>query len=61
MTNEGKTYNIISTDGISKKANQFLKEIISIISKKNEKVIIGYNKKNETEIKEILKDNQINQ
>lgn len=61
MTNEGKTYNIISTDGISKKANQFLKEIISIISNKNEKVLIGYNKKNETEIKEILKDNQINQ
>lgn len=45
MTNEGKTYNIISTDGISKKANQFLKEIISIISNKNEKVLIGYNKK----------------
>lgn len=60
MTNEGKTYNIISTDGISKKANQFLKEIISIISNKNEKILIGFNKKNETEIKEILKDNQIN-
>ena len=56
MNKEGKTSNIISTDGISKKANQALKDIITKISDKNPKILIGFSKKNQEEINEILKN-----
>lgn len=55
MDNTGKRYNILTVDGINKKANQILKEVITIVSNKKEKILIGFNKKNEEEIKEILK------
>ena len=55
MDNTGKRYNILTVDGINKLANQILKEVITEVSNKNEKILIGFNKKNEEEIKEILK------
>ena len=56
MDNKGKKYNILTADGLTKKTNQVLKEVVTIISNKNEKILVGKNKKNEEEIKEILKN-----
>ena len=56
MDNIGKKYSIVTTDGLSRKTDSILKEIITIISNKNEKILIGYNKRNENEINEILKN-----
>ncbi len=56
MNQLGKNYNIISTDGLSKKTNAQIKEIIMTISNKNENMLVGYNKKNKEEIDEILKN-----
>ena len=55
MDNTGKRYNILTIDGINKIANQILKEVITEVSNKNEKILVGFNKKNEEEIKELLK------
>ena len=55
MDNTGKRYNILTIDGINKLANQILKEVITEVSNKNEKILVGFNKKNEEEIKELLK------
>lgn len=56
MDNTGKKYSIVTTDGLSRKTDSTLKEIITIVSNKNEKILIGYNKRNENEINEILKN-----
>lgn len=56
MNNKGKTINILSTDGLTKKGKSISKEIISNISSKNENILIGFNKKNKEEIKNILKN-----
>ncbi len=47
---KGKNYNIVSTDGLNKKTNAEMKEIILAISSKNEKMLVGYSKKNQEEI-----------
>lgn len=56
MTNKGKTINLINTDGITKKAKNIRKEIIEQITNKNNNILVGMNKKNKEEIKNILKD-----
>lgn len=56
MDNTGKKYNIVATDGLSRKTDSTLKEIMTIVSNKSEKILIGYNKRNESEINQILKN-----
>ena len=56
MTQSGKNYNILNTDGMSKTSNNTIKDIITQITNKNNKILVGYNKKNQEAIKEILKN-----
>ena len=55
MDNNGKTYHILNTDAF-KKSSELIKEIITNISNKNDKMLVGYNKRNQEEINEILKN-----
>ena len=55
MNKKGKTFDILNTNG-EKKSNSIIKEVITTISNKNDKVLVGFNKKNEEEINEILKN-----
>ena len=55
MDNKGKTYHILSTDAF-KKSSELIKEITTNISNKNENMLVGYNKRNQEEINEILKN-----
>lgn len=56
MDKSGKTYNILTTDGLTKRNENTPKEIITTINSKNEKILVGMNKKNEERINEILKN-----
>ena len=51
-----KTYNILTTDGLTKRNENIPKEVITAISNKNENILVGMNKKNEEKINEILKN-----
>ena len=55
MDNNGKTYHILNTDAF-KKSSELIKEIITNISNKNDKMLVGYNKRNQEEINKILKN-----
>lgn len=55
MNKKDKTFDILNTNG-EKKSNSIIKEVITTISNKNDKVLVGFNKKNEEEINEILKN-----
>ncbi len=56
MNNKGKTINILTTDGQEKRNENIPKEVIATISDKNDKILVGMNKKNEEQIHEILKN-----
>ena len=57
VNNLGQTINIAKLDVITKKGKNIAKEIIDNISTKNPKMLIGFSKKNQTEIDNILKKN----
>ena len=52
----GNRSDCIIIASINKKTNAEMKEIILAISSKNEKMLVGYSKKNQEEINEILKN-----
>ena len=56
MDKLGKSHNILTTDETFTKKENIFKEIISKISNKNDKILVGLNKKNEEVIDEILKN-----
>ena len=56
MDKGGNTYNLISTDGTKQNKENIFKDIITKISNKNDKILVGFSKKNEEIINEILKN-----
>ncbi len=56
MDTKGKRFNIMTCDILNKQTKETIKEIIAIITTKNNQILIGQNKQNEAEINKILKN-----